>query len=405
MNKLKFALLVFAGIFLALAVISNAMAIGITPGRVTLDFTPGLQKTIEIKVINNEHKDMRVMFGVMGELADYITLNTKSVDFKADEESKTFSYTFTLPIALTPGQHETKIAAAELPPEGTGEGVYIGSTVVVTSQLLIKSPYPYKYAEVRLNVKESPINGTTNFYVEVENLGQQDLVDMQAVIEIMGATNEKIAIVKTDTQTVPAGKKLALTASWKAEVYAGQYKALASLVYDEGKIANAESIFGVGSLELDVVDISVRNFKLGDIAKFDITVENKWNEEIKDVYAQLKISDQQNQEIANVKTPSLNVPPLGRQVLNAYWDTAGVREGTYSGKLLLNYANKVLEKQLKTEINLNSIKVEIIGAGITAKATAAEGGKQNLAFILIIVLIIINVAWFIYFKMKDKKKR
>jgi len=403
MNNRKIGILLFAFIFIAIAMISNALAIGITPGRVTVDFQPSMQKTVEFTVLNNEHKDMKVMFGLMGELADYITLNTKSVDFMAAEESKTFSYTVNLPVALTPGNHEAKIAAAELPPEGTGEGVYIGSTVVVTSQFLVKSPYPYKYAEIRLDAKEASVNGTTNFYVEVENLGQHDLVDMQAIIEILGPTNNKIAILKTDTKTIPAGQKAELVASWKADVNAGQYRAVASLAYDEGKIANAERVFNIGALEVNVIDINVRNFRLGDIAKFDVTVENQWSTTVKDVYAQLQIFDAQKQQIANVKTASLDIPALSRQVLTAYWDTAGIKEGDYSGKLLLNYANRVVERELKTSISLNSIKVEIIGASITARATAAEGGKQNLIFILIAVLIIINIAWFVYFKRKQKK--
>jgi hypothetical protein len=285
-----------------------------------------------------------------------------------------------------------------------GEGVSIGSTVVVTSQLLIKVPYPYKYAEIRLDIAESQVNGTTKFYVEVDNLGQQDLVGMQAIVEILGPTNEKIDIIKTDTKTVMAGKKDALTASWKADINAGQYKAVVSLVYDDGKIATVDKLFTIGSLEVDVVDISVKNFKLGDIAKFDVTVENKWSSAVKDVYAQVQIFNENNQQIANVKTASLDIPAMGRQVLNAYWDTAGVREGTYSGKLLLNYANKVIERDLKTVIKLDSIKVEIVGLGVTARATAAEGGKQNLMFILIVVLVLINIGWFVYFKKKGKTK-
>jgi hypothetical protein len=402
-NRIRITLLLFAGIFMALASISNALAIGITPGRTTLNFEPGLHREIELKVINNEHKDMGVMLGVMGELADYITLNTKSLDFKANEEEKTFTYTIALPEKLLAGEHEVKIAAAELPPEGVEEGVYIGATVVVTSQLLVKVPYPYKYAQLRLTVPDSDVNKTTNFYVEVENLGEQDLVDMQATIEILTATNDKIAILKTNTKTIAAKEKGELAAKWQANVNAGNYRAVATLAYDEGKLASAEKTFAIGSLLVDVVDISVRNFKLGDIAKFDITVESKWSEEIKDVYANLQIEDENKNLIANVKTPSIDMPPISRSVLNAYWDTAGVREGTYAGKLLLNFASQVLERELKTEITLNSIKIEIIGVGITARATAAEGGRQNLMFILVILLIAINIAWFVYFKRRERK--
>jgi hypothetical protein len=401
----KFLLQLGVILFFLILSFRTANAIGITPGRVTLDFQSNMQKTIEFRVVNNEHKDMKVMFGVIGELADYINLNVKSVDFKANEESKSFSYTVNLPESLLPGAREAKVMVTDVPKELGENDVSIGAAIVTVSQLLVKVPYPYKYAEIRLNVRESSVNGTTQFYVEVENLGVHDLVDTQAVIEVLSGTNEKLAIVKTDTKTIPAGKKVELVASWKADINAGQYRAVASLAYDEGKIANAEKVFAIGTLEIDVVDISVKNFKLGDIAKFDITVENKWSAVVNDVYAQLQIFDAQTQQIANVKTASLDVPPLARQVLTAYWDTAGIREGTYSGKLLLNYADKVLERQLKTEITLNSIRVEIIGVGVTARATAAETGRQNLMFVLIVVLIIINIAWFIYFKRKTGKNK
>lgn len=399
-QKIRTAILLLACIFIALASISNALAIGITPGRVTLDFQPGMQKTIEFKVVNNEHKDMKVILSAFGELERYVTLSHKSADFTPADEEKTFSYTVNLPDKLEPGNHELRVAAAELPPAGAEEGVYIGATIVVTSQLIVKSPYPYKYAEITL--MSSPQDKTTNFFVEVNNLGQHDLVDISANIEILGPTNERIAILKTDSKTITAMKRAELTAKWKSEVNAGKYKAIATLAYDEGKIATAEHVFSIGTLAVDIVDINVKNFRLGDIAKFDITLENKWNEEVKNVFANLQIQDEKGDLIADTKTASVDMKPLERNVLNAYWDTAGIKEGTYSGKLLLNFANQVLEKQLKTEITLNSIKVEIIGVGITARATAAETGRQNLMFILIVVLIIINAAWFIYFKRKKK---
>jgi hypothetical protein len=400
----------FALIFIAIALVllfnTQVAAIGISPGRTTLNFEPNLHKEVQLNIINNEHKDMKVVFAAEGELARYIKLKTESpiIDISAQESEKAVSYTVDLPEKLLEGEHEAKITVSELPSEEAKGEISIGATIVVASQLLVKVPYPYKYAVIRLSTGKIEVNQTAKFYVEVENLGEQDLVDMQATIEILSATNDKIAILKTDTKTIPAKTKGELIARWVANANPGNYRAIATLVYDENRLASAEKTFSIGSLFVDVVDIAVRNFRLGDIAKFDITVENKWSEEVKGVYAQLQIEDQNKKLIANSKTPSIDLPPLSRSVLNAYWDTAGVQEGIYSGKLLLNFANQVIEKELKTEISLNSIRVEILGVGITAKATAAEGGRQNLIFILIVVLIVINIAWFIYFKRREKKR-
>lgn len=396
-------ILLVAGILSLIVLIQGVNAIGISPGRTTIDFTPNLHKEVQFKIINNEHKDMKVLLYVEGELNNSITLYNRIIDFAASEESKIFKYDADLPASIgKPGEHEVKIIAMELPKE-SGEGKFVGATAAVATQLLVRVPYPYKYAEIELSVVESEVNGTAAFYVGVSNLGQHDLVDTSANIEIFNSANERIAIVKTNKKTINAMTRTELVASWNANVNAGKYRAVASLVYDDNKIATAEKIFAVGTLMMDVVDINVKNFRLGDIAKFDVTVENKWGDVIKDVFAQLQILDERGSTIANTKSATADVPALGRQVLVAYWDTAGIKEGTYSGKLILNYADKTLEKMLKTDIKLNSIKVEIVGASITAKATAAEGGRQNLMFILIIILIVVNIAWFVYFKRREKR--
>ncbi|MFH0831361.1 MAG: hypothetical protein V1886_00630 [archaeon] len=409
-NNTKTILAALALILIAVAMTSNALALGISPGRLTLNFEQGMQRDVQITVINTEHRDMNVVFGATGELASYITLKSDSpiVRIGASENEKTLTYSVSLPAKLTPGEHEAKITVTELPPEGGADGVQIGAMVVVASQLLVKVPYPYKYAAIVLSSEHFEAGSSGKFYVEVDNLGEQDLVGMQATIEIISAANQKIAVLKTDSKTINSGTKGELQAAWKADVNPGNYRIVATLPYDEGKLASSEKIISVGSLVVDIVDISVRNFRLGDIAKFDITVESKWSEKISDIYAQLQIQDEQENLIANVKTPSIELSAMGRSVLNAYWDTAGVKEGVYSGKLLLNFANQVLERQLKTEIALTSIKVEIIGVGISARAVSAESGKQNMMFVLVLavlLLVVINIAWFVYFNKKIKKKK
>ena len=393
--------------FIALLIIMSSMqlvaAIGITPGRTTIDFQPGLHKTVQFKVMNNEHKDMKLLLFVEGELNNSIALHEKLVDFTAADESKTFNYDIDLPTKLDkPGEHEVKIIAMELPKETAG-GTYVGATAAVATQLIVRVPYPQKYAEISLSITQTGVKKPTSFFVAVNNLGQHDLIGISSTIEIFNSVNEKIATLKTDAADVPTMKRGELRAVWDTNVNPGMYKAVATLVYDDS-IATTEKVFSIGSLTLDIVDINVRNFRLGDIAKFDITAENKWSEDVKDVFAQLQIFDEAGAAIANVKTASVDVPAMGRQVLVAYWDTAGIREGTYSGKLVLNFANQQIEKKLKTEIKLNSIRVEIVGASITAAAVSARGGNQNLIFLLILILIIINVAWFVYFKRREKKK-
>lgn len=87
--------IIFLTIFLLQ--ITNISAIGITPGRTTLNFEPGLSREVQFSIVNTEHKDMSVVFYVQGELNNSITLTQALATFSASEESKSFSYKVNLP--------------------------------------------------------------------------------------------------------------------------------------------------------------------------------------------------------------------------------------------------------------------------------------------------------------------
>ena len=61
--------------------ISQVLALGITPGRTTLNYEPGLEANVAFSVLNNEHKNMQVLFMVQGELNDSITLYENMMGF------------------------------------------------------------------------------------------------------------------------------------------------------------------------------------------------------------------------------------------------------------------------------------------------------------------------------------
>src|SRR3989344_3824114 len=84
-------------IFIIISLVAKVNAIGISPGRSTFDFEPGLTERVEFNVLNNEHKDMRVVIYVEGALNDTVILKEVLLNFKSNEESKKSYYEFTLP--------------------------------------------------------------------------------------------------------------------------------------------------------------------------------------------------------------------------------------------------------------------------------------------------------------------
>ena len=135
-------------------------------------------------------------------------------------------------------------------------------------------------------------------------------------------------------------------------------------------------------------------------------MENKWNQKVSDVYAEMIMSDQEGDRIASFKSASVNVEALQRSTLYAYWDTEGVEKGTYDARLTLHYADKTTEKLLKTYVELEGIETEIIG--VTARAITRKEGAGPGADILVplvLILIMINIGWFFYFRRRKGSKQ
>ena len=59
-------------------------ALGVTPARKTFDFVSGSVETINLEILNNEHKDMRVAIFVEGELAQHVLLSDSVLEIPPD---------------------------------------------------------------------------------------------------------------------------------------------------------------------------------------------------------------------------------------------------------------------------------------------------------------------------------
>jgi len=402
-ERILICLIVIGFIIISLA--PSVLALGITPGRAVYDFSSGRQEDVKFKVINNEHKDMSVLIYVEGELNQSITLYEKIVEFKASESEKEFKYTFKLPGTLeNPGIHQARIIAMEVP-EKAESGTFVGATVAVATELYIKVPYPGKYLELKMDVSESDVNGTTKFVVAASNFGEQRIARAYAIIDILSKTNEKIASIKTETLEIDPQQRKDLVAEWKANVEAGSYIARATVIYDE-QTGSIEKIFNVGTLRIDLIDVVVDDFRLGGIAKFTIVAENKWNSEIKDVYSRVFIYDAANKTIADSKSASIDFPALSKTTMFAFWDTAGVDEGDYDGKIAIYYSGKTLEKEIRAKVRAEELNVEIVGLTARVVGSKGSGSSSNFWLIaLVITLILINASWFLYFKNKVKSKK
>ena len=391
------------GIFVLvfLIVTTSVHALGVSPGRKTLFFEPGLEGTYDFTVLNSENKDMKLLIYVEGELSEYVFLTETLADMSSSDSSKQFEYRIKLPQNLEPGTRESNIVIREVPREQAIEGTFVGASTAVVTQLRIEVPYPGKYAKVDL--KTSEVEEGILFLMAVNNFGTQDIVNVRAVVDIYGMNNEKVATIESGSKSINSKGREEITALWETKDFnSGKYYAIATVTYD-GETTTVEKAFSIGEMLIEILDINVKDFKLGGIAKFNILIENKWSELVENVFAEFIIYDQVGDEIIRFKSASEDIQANSKEELVAFWDTEGIKEGVYDSTLLVHYNDKVTEKELRAVVSLNSIKVEFVGA--TAEAVAVRQGlnNQGLLMFVILILIVVNVAWFIYFKKRAKK--
>lgn len=127
-------ILIFLLVMLVIA--ADAHAIGISPSRTILNFTPNAEFQLEVSVINRENRTLPVRLYVRGDLAQFVQFPDSSVTIKP-ESYVTFSYVLKMPPSLAgPETYDTRIGAVEVP---AGGGM-VGAVAGVEAQLWVVAP-------------------------------------------------------------------------------------------------------------------------------------------------------------------------------------------------------------------------------------------------------------------------
>ncbi|MBS3080116.1 hypothetical protein J4221_01475 [Candidatus Pacearchaeota archaeon] len=368
------------------------------------DFYPGFEKEIEFSLFNPEHKNMKVVLTIQGTLNESVSLFLEEniISFLPSEIEKKFKYKIKIDKELEPGKHEVEIVALEIP---VTTDDYVPSTSKVVSKTIIYVPYPGKFVEAELEVLNAEKNGTAEFIVSVTNRGKEIIENAYAEIHILSLLEKEIDNIQTDSGKIAPGETVDLKGIWDITVSPGDYIAKITINYDSNT-EDFEKQFAIGAKNLSIEGILVNNFQLGEIAKLQILVDNKWNQKLEEVYANLIIYNKEGQVLADIKSVGEEINALSKKELIAYWDTVGVEPGDYSGNLKVYYGDRISEKGLMLRVSEYSL--EIFGVGY---AIRPRGGNYNMTLfllVIVIVLLIINLSWLVFFRrsfMKNKRKR
>ena len=382
-----------------LLVLPAALGLGVSPAKVDVDFAPNLKWDFTVNVINNEGKPLDVIIYAQGPLSTAVSFKQTTIHMNPDEYSKPVTITLNLPEKVDdPGLHEIMITVKEAHETVEGEPISIGSSLSVVSMLRVNVPYPGKYAKAELFISETDPGREATFVVEVNNLGREDISAARAIITVTNPDGKVIAKLETDEKPVVSMTKRELIAKW-VPTDVGRYRAAAVVDYD-GKQVSVAKEFNVGSFFLRLISVTVKNFKLGGIAKFDVLTENGGNDLISQAYAKLLL-DEAGKRIMDVESSRVDVKPGETKSLNAYWDTEGVSRGVYYGLIRLFYSDKSSENKIKMTVEDDDIRTEIItGMAVAPQSSAIKPS----GVISVVVISSLVAASFVFFYIRRRIK-
>lgn len=383
---------------------SAVSALGITPGQRIINFEPNTEHTIQFNLLNDQHKDLMLMVYTLGELNASIELPMQLVVMPSDESSRGLSYTVKLPSTLPPGDHSTEVVFQEINPAQQQQGVGVETQLAVATRLIVRVPYPDKYLEIgRIEVMKPKSDGTIEFRLPIQNLGQEVIEKAKAELIITDPEGKEVGKLKTQEVHLDPRERILLTAVWDADVEPGEYSVIANVKYDDMYKTSEETIFDLGEVDIEIVSIETKNFHLGQVAKVDITMLSRWNKMIEDAYVTLDIKDPDGNKLADVKTPTFNLLPYMKKTEPAYWDTSGHEVGQYHITLEVHFYDKIITKYVVAELSLDQISFGFLDATGKVVSPTAKIDKTMILSVIVVLLIVVNVMWFVYVRRRRGK--
>ncbi|MBT7903004.1 hypothetical protein HN587_04000 [Candidatus Woesearchaeota archaeon] len=416
----KIILLVLTLLALLILCSSFVFSVGVLPARKYFDYVPGKSIKGELTLMNDGGLFTARVYA-KGELAAYVNFDKEIFSVDSDQTSVVIPYTLILPeVVVVSGENLIEIVIEEIPQEKRG----MSTKLVMVSQAIVRVPFPDKYAEGKLFVTSGSVNETVTFTSRVFNLGSEDINSAQVKIEIFNPDNLKIDEVISEPVTLSSSGEHRFELTWTADVFQGEYTAVATIAYDEYRF-NITEKFNIGLFEIALYDMQVESFNLGEVARFNISLLNLWNVPLRNVYLKFKVYDETDKLIGEHKTFPVDIDPRKIGNVEAFWYTNGVTPDRYRIVLEIIHEDKIFEKEVEVIVGTDFIKPvmervtgQIIGSsqeqsyetqeGIVQKLRSSDEKKEKSMFfisilvITVLVSVLINIFIIRYFMKKRK---
>ncbi|MBW3021176.1 hypothetical protein KY334_07815, partial [Candidatus Woesearchaeota archaeon] len=368
---LKFLILsVFSLIFFSSLVSAHSY---ISPGKYETKFVPNKEMVLEYWMGGTGKQAYSINPG----LVEYEILEEKVTDEKIYLKIKVKFPDY----IETPGRRSIFSVAAE---QVLAEGVGVGSKTKVIAPLYVTVPYEGIYLINKLSFPNINVNESLNIKVTSQNLGDTAAQNVNVKAEIL-RDGGLIAEMDLGTKDVLPDQTVTFSKRWDSTGYSpGDYKVKAYVTYAQNKEI-LEGDLKIGHLSVDVINYT-DVFISQKVNEFDICVQNNWNTLIENVYANLRIENQ------DFKTISSKLDALGESCLTGFANIP-YPAGTYKVDIDVYYTGQVTKKE----------------GVITVINETSSFELSTILIILLIIILLLNILFFVVKheneKSKEKRKK
>ncbi|MBN2368146.1 hypothetical protein JXC34_03930 [Candidatus Woesearchaeota archaeon] len=349
-------------------------------------FEPGLSKTFEFFISDAARLDTYLA----GDLLEYVTLD----DPDPEGGPRTISVTITFPDYLPSGNYQFFVGANEVA-EVSGT---VGGLTSIQAAIDVFVFREEKYLEFQMSPHNTNVNESTKVEFTVSSFTKQKINSVQGFVKIYNDKGDVLAESKTDSVSLASGEITTINAPYYTTGFVpSTYTAKGWLVYDGIETSEKEGGFKVGDLNVRLVACPKKVYS-GGIRNFPITIQNGWNGRLKNVYADVRFT-----EDPDIKFSTLQVvlEPFEKKQLDGYLDTSKISEGEHEIKMTVKFAD---DRQLPFSCNF-SIVPEPVKQEAQPVKKKIELSMIHILLIVIILLILVNVFFLVILpKMRQKKE-
>jgi len=383
MRKILFLVIVL----LSLILVHEAMALGMAPSKMTIDYKPDTLIEGKIRVMNEEGEAGRIMLYLQGDLDRYFTLSEYTLEFNQGETQKDITYRLIAPQGLDPGMHDIRIIVQKTSGQSRGQ-IDVVSAVEATYSVFV--PYGEKYVYSRIF---TPKDSRNSFIIDLENRGTESISSIQVELNIYSGTRLE-GTMKSKSISLNVGEKDFITLDYDKTLLAGTYDVEAVITYD-GLITKKKEQFLIGDAQLILHDITSESFSLGSISKLVVDIENPTHFPI--TQARITLEAIQEGRIRATYTTDETFSSRMRRAVPLYLDTTDLVLGEAELRLTVFHGSSRETLSRAVIIEQNDIR-------FSGRAISESGeGSSGLIPLLIIGLIAIITLNIIILKRLKKK--